>query len=147
MRLVLLALGTLLLTGCSATLSLEPAAEANDPNCAEVMVRLPQELGEHSERHTNAQATAAWGDPTAVILRCGLEPVVVSDLPCVTAGEVDWLVDDSLAPNYRFISFARFPAVEVIVDSERASGVTSLELLSRAVSQIPATAYCSAIGG
>ncbi len=147
MRLVLLALGTLLLTGCSATVSLEPAAEANDPNCAEVMVRLPQELGEHFERLTNAQATAAWGDPTAVILRCGLEPVVVSDLPCVTAGEVDWLVDDSLAPNYRFISFARFPAVEVIVDSERASGVTSLELLSRAVSQIPATAYCSAIGG
>jgi hypothetical protein len=147
MRLVLLALGTLLLTGCSATVSLEPAAEANDPNCAEVMVRLPQELGEHFERHTNAQATAAWGDPTAVILRCGLEPVVVSDLPCVTAGEVDWLVDDSLAPNYRFISFARFPAVEVIVDSERASGVTSLELLSRAVSEIPATAYCSAIGG
>jgi hypothetical protein len=147
MRLVLLALGTLLLTGCSATVSLEPAAEANDPNCAEVMVRLPQELGEHFERLTNAQATAAWGDPTAVILRCGLEPVVVSDLPCVTAGEVDWLVDDSLAPNYRFTSFARFPAVEVIVDSERASGVTSLELLSRAVSQIPATAYCSAIGG
>jgi hypothetical protein len=147
MRLVLLALGTLLLTGCSATVSLEPAAEANDPSCAEVMVRLPNELGEHSERYTNSQATAAWGDPTAVILRCGLAPVFASELPCVTAGDVDWLVDESLAPNYRFISFARSPAVEVIVDSERASGVTSLELLSRSVSQIPATAYCSAIGG
>ena len=69
----------------------------------------------------------------------------VSTLPCVTAGDVDWLVDDSDAPNYRFISYARFPAVEVIVDSENASGVTALESLAQAVAQIPATKVCTEI--
>lgn len=124
-------------------MSLEPASDSNNPACAEVMVRLPSELGGLEERYTNAQATAAWGEPAAVILRCGLEEVSVSTLPCVTAGDIDWLVDDSQAPNYRFISFARSPAVEVIVDSAAASGVTSLELLSRAVSEIPASAFCT----
>ena len=108
------------------------------------MVRLPSELGGLTERYTNAQATAAWGDPAAVLLRCGLDPVEISALPCVSAGGIDWLVDDSEAPNYRFISYARTPAVEVIVDSDNASGITSLESLAAAVSQLPATKACLA---
>jgi hypothetical protein len=79
------------------------------------------------------------------LLRCGLEGVEVSTLPCVTAGEVDWLVDDSEAPNYRFISYARYPAVEVIVDSSMASGITTLEGLSQAVAKIPATKACTEV--
>ena len=133
----------LALTGCAATVNLEPAEGSNDPACAEVMVRLPSQLGGLEERYTNAQATAAWGDPAAVLLRCGLEPVEVSALPCVTAGGIDWLVDDALAPSYRFISYARYPAVEVIVDSNSASGITSLEGLAAAVSQLPATKFCT----
>lgn len=136
-----------LLSGCAATVNLEAAPDSNDPLCAEVMVRLPDLLGEHQQRLTNSQATAAWGDPTAVILRCGLEPVTVSTLPCVTAGGVDWLVDDAQAPNFRFISYARDPGVEVIVDSLVASGVTSLEQLSRAVEQIPASTICTELTG
>lgn len=131
------------LSGCAATVNLEPAEGSNDPACAEVMVRLPSQLGDLHERYTNAQATAAWGDPAAVLLRCGLEPVEVSPLPCVSAGGVDWLVDDALAPSYRFISYARYPTVEVIVDSDNASGITSLEGLAAAVSQLPATKVCT----
>jgi hypothetical protein len=74
-----------------------------------------------------------------------LEAVEVSQLSCVTAGGVDWLVDDSKAPSYRFISFARNPAVEVIVDSEKASGVGALEALANAVSKIPASKICTEI--
>jgi hypothetical protein len=45
---------------------------------------------------------------TAVIGRCGLPEVKISARPCVTAGgRVDWLVDYSRKPTYRFISFAR----------------------------------------
>lgn len=131
-------------TGCTATVNLDPAKGSNDPLCAEVMVRLPSELGGLTERYTNAQATAAWGDPAAVLLRCGLDPVELSPLPCVSAGGIDWLVDDSKAPNYRFISFARTPAVEVIVDSNIASGITSLESIAAAISQLPATKACLA---
>ena len=144
MRFLVASLALLTLSGCAATVNLEPAEDSNNPGCAEVMVRLPSQLGGLQERYTNAQATAAWGDPAAVLLRCGLEPVEVSTLPCVSAGGIDWLVDDSLAPSYRFISYARFPAVEVVVDSDNASGVTSLEGIAGAVAQLPATKACLA---
>jgi hypothetical protein len=144
MRFLVAAMALLTLSGCAATVNLEPAADSNNPGCAEVMVRLPSQLGGLPERYTNAQATAAWGDPAAVLLRCGLEPVEVSALPCVSAGGIDWLVDDSLAPSYRFISYARFPAVEVVVDSDNASGITSLEGIAGAVAQLPATKACLA---
>ena len=144
MRFLVATLALLTLGGCATTVNLEPAANSNDPGCAEVMVRLPSQLGGLQERYTNAQATAAWGDPAAVLLRCGLEPVEVSTLPCVSAAGIDWLVDDSLAPSYRFISYARFPAVEVIVDSDNASGITSLEGIAGAVAQLPATKACLA---
>jgi hypothetical protein len=107
------------------------------------VVRLPDSIENANRRETNAQSTAAWGDPAKVIFRCGLDPVTVSSLSCVTASDVDWLVDDSKAPNYRFISFARKPAVEVIVNSKSASGVTALDELASAVKQIPSTARCS----
>jgi hypothetical protein len=144
MRFLVASLAILTLSGCAATVNLEPAEDSNNPGCAEVMVRLPSQLGGLQERYTNAQATAAWGDPAAVLLRCGLEPVEVSTLPCVTAAGIDWLVDDSLAPSYRFISYARFPAVEVVVDSDNASGITSLEGIAGAVAQLPATKSCLA---
>ena len=144
MRFLVASLALLTLSGCAATVNLEPAEDSNNPGCAEVMVRLPSQLGGLQERYTNAQATAAWGDPAAVLLRCGLEPVEVSTLPCVTAAGIDWLVDDSLAPSYRFISYARFPAVEVVVDSDNASGITSLEGVAGAVAQLPATKACLA---
>lgn len=132
-----------LLTGCASTVSLEAAPNSNDPLCAEVSVRYPNQIGDLESRNTNSQATSAWGDPARILVRCGLEPVEISSLPCVTAGEIDWLVDETQAPNYRFISFGRNPAVEVIVDSENASGVTALESLAMAVSKIPATKTCS----
>ena len=144
MRFLVASLALLTLSGCAATVNLEPAEDSNNPGCAEVMVRLPSQLGGLQERYTNAQATAAWGDPAAVLLRCGLEPVEVSTIPCVTAAGIDWLVDDSLAPSYRFISYARFPAVEVVVDSDNASGITSLEGIAGAVAQLPATKSCLA---
>ena len=136
---------TLLLAGCTQAVSLEAAEDANNPACAEVMVRLPAALGEHEIRYTNAQATAAWGNPAAVLLRCGLEPVEVSALPCVTAGSTDWLVDESQAPNFRFISYATTPAVEVVVNSEQASGVTTLEGLSQALNVLPRAKVCTSL--
>ena len=144
MRFLVATLALITLGGCATTVNLEPAANSNDPGCAEVMVRLPSQLGGLQARYTNAQATAAWGDPAAVLLRCGLEPVEVSTLPCVSAAGIDWLVDDSLAPSYRFISYARFPAIEVVVDSNNASGITSLESIAGAVAMLPATKACLA---
>jgi hypothetical protein len=125
--------------------TLEPAEDANNAECAEVIVRLPDELAGEQKRRVNAQSTAAWGEPVAVILRCGLEPVEVSALPCVSAGDIDWLVDDANAPSFRFISYARFPATEVIIDSTKLAGVTVLEQLSSTIGILPATNRCTEI--
>ena len=139
----LLAAGTL--TACTPIISLEAAADSNNPACAEVSVRLPATVANEAKRSTDAQATGAWGNPTAVILRCGLEPVEVSILPCVTASGVDWLVDESAKPSYRFITFGRNPATEVIVDSNKVAGVSVLDELSSAIQSIQATKACSAV--
>lgn len=133
---------TLSLSACSPTVSLEPAADANNPGCAEVIVRLPDAVDGQERRSTNAQSTAAWGNPATVILRCGIEPVEISTLPCVTASGVDWIVDDSAKPSFRFISFGRTPALEVIVDSENAVGVNALDSLAEAVKSIEPTKKC-----
>jgi len=141
-RSVILFLCAPVLTGCAATVVITPADDANNPNCAEVIVRLPQETSTLTKRSTNSQSTAAWGSPVAVTLRCGLEPVMVSELPCVTAGGVDWIVDESGKPNYRFVSFGRNPATEIIIDSEKVSGATVLEDLGQAVQFTPSSKKC-----
>ena len=134
----------LAITGCAATVSLDPAPDSNNAACAEVSVRLPPQIDTLERRQTDAQATGAWGTPAAIIERCGLPQVLVSKLPCITAGGVDWLVDDSAKPSYRFISFARNPATEVIVDSKKASGASALDAIGPAVSHIDTTDHCLA---
>jgi len=133
---------TVSLSACSPTVSLEPAADANNPGCADVIVRLPDGVDGQERRTTNAQSTAAWGNPATVILRCGIEPVEISTLPCVTASGVDWIIDESAKPSFRFISFGRTPALEVIVDSENAVGVNVLDSLAQAVKSIEPTKNC-----
>jgi len=145
LQLSIAGLALVFLTGCAPMVALEPAEDANNAECAEIIVRLPDELAGLPERRVNAQSTAAWGEPPAVILRCGLEPVEVSSLVCVTASDIDWLLDESEAPNYRFISFARSPATEVIVDSTVVAGVTVLEELAASISVLDATKRCTEV--
>jgi hypothetical protein len=132
----------LLLSGCATTVHLEPAKEANAATCANLMVRLPDTADNLERRSTDAQSTAAWGDPAAVIFRCGLPEVTVSTLKCVSSEGVDWLVDPTDAPNYRFITFGRSPASEVIIDSRKAVGVNVLDGLASTIKYQEATKTC-----
>ena len=126
------------LSACTSTVSLQAAPASNDPGCAAISVRLPSDVDGNAQRPTDAQATSAWGNPTRIILRCGLPEVKASTLICTTIGGVDWLVDPSQAPSYRFITFGRNPATEVIVDYKHASGVSTIDALSQAVAAGPA---------
>ena len=137
------ALLALALTGCVPTVSMQPETLANDPSCAEVSVRLPQTLAGETRRWTDAQATAAWGDPSAILLTCGLTPPGPTTLPCSDVGGVDWIIDDSEAPNYRFTTFGRTPAVQVYLDYDRVSSGDALRELSRAVSELPVDGECT----
>ncbi|MGL4339145.1 MAG: DUF3515 domain-containing protein [Rhodoglobus sp.] len=142
-------------TACSAVVTLEPAKDAANPACADVLVRLPATVDGLSSRETDAQATAAWGTPEAVLLRCGVPtPAPTATLPCITVDGVDWLRDDSKEPNFVFTTYGRSPAVEVIIDSDGnastdgdgVSGFETLKDLAASVSEIPATRACVAPG-
>lgn len=139
-----LALVLLAITGCSNNVTLDPAEMANDPSCADVTVRLPDEIAGVTRRWTDAQATGAWGSPVAVILTCGLKPSGPSDRPCVTFGGVDWLVADQANKVQEFLSFGRTPAVEVVV--ARDAGIdfaAALEALGPAVASLPKDGECT----
>jgi hypothetical protein len=139
----LVALGLITLQGCAPTVRLEAAPEANAVECANMMVRLPDDLAGLERRSVNAQSTAAWGDPTAVIVRCGLPKPPPSTLPCASVDGVDWLIDDSDRPRYVFRTYGLDPSTEVIVDSEVVSGTEVLDELPGAVgSQSAPVAKC-----
>ena len=128
------------MVGCSGTIAMSAAPDANNPACADVMVRLPSEVDGQARRWTDAQATGAWGAPKAhIVMACGLEEPGPSILPCQEVSAVDWLIDDSEAPRYRFTTYGRTPAVEVYLDSEVVSGQATLSALGRAVSMLPRT--------
>lgn len=135
------ALATSLLSGCAQPVPMQPAADATNPDCAEIIVRLPDAIDEYLQRETNAQGTGAWGAPAAILLKCGVPIPGPSALPCFTIKGVDWLRDGSEAPNYIFTTYGRDPAVQVIIDGDRASS-NALSALGNAVGSLPATSEC-----
>lgn len=140
----LVALAPLVAAGCAGTVSLEAAPEANAYACAEISVRLPDEIAGLERRSTNAQATAAWGDPASIIFRCGIPAVGPSELPCFTIDGVDWLLDESDAPLYVFTTYGRDPATEVIVDNDVVRGPEALRPISERVAVTEADRECLA---
>ena len=133
------------LAGCSATVHIEPADDANNPACAAVSVLLPNNLGGFDRVWTDAQATGAWGDPT-IVLRCGVEPPAPSTLNCTTLGGVDWLVLDQEENRQRLITYGRDPAIEVnIRRGEEIDFATVVDKLSSSIQSglAPATANCT----
>lgn len=147
-RVLVAALSPALLLGlvaCSPAVPMKPAEDATNPLCADVIVRLRTvpAIETFERRTTDAQATGAWGNPSVILLRCGVPVPGPSTLQCATVKGVDWLRDDSQAPNYIFTTYGRDPAVEVIVNGDEASGTEALIALSNAVGSIPATRACT----
>ena len=139
----LLALALAALTACAPIVTLDPAPDATNPDCADVSVRLPKSVAGEPLRETNAQATAAWGNPASILLHCGVTVPGPSTLVCVTVRGIDWLYDPSGAPNYAFTTFGRDPATQVIVNGDRASGTNALTDLAPAIGSITATRQCT----
>lgn len=143
LRSAALAVTVLALAGCTQIVALSPAEDAKNAACAEVVVRLPEQVAGFEQRKTDAQGTGAWGDPTAIILYCGVPvPDPTSELPCRTVDGVDWLIDDSEAPNYILTTYGRDPAIQVIVDNERVGGGSVATDLAPVIRLIPADRQC-----
>lgn len=133
------------LTGCASDVPMHSAEHANDPACADVIVRLPEKIADLARRTTNAQATGAWGDPVGVELVCGIEPSGPTTDECVSVNGVDWIIDRSREPLYRFEAYGRTPGLEVIVDSERASGTEAVVALGSVAKLLPQERHCTSL--
>ena len=133
------------LTGCAGDVPMDAADNSNDPACADVTVRLPDTVATLEKRTTNAQATGAWGDPAGVMLRCGVEPSGPTTDECVSVNGVDWIIDRENAPLYRFEAYGRSPGVEVIVNSELASGTEAVLDLGAVMQYLPQERECTSL--
>lgn len=138
------------LAGCARTIGVEVAPDAADPLCAEVLLAVPDELGlDLPKVPTNAQATAAWGEPGgAVTMRCGVAQLgPSSDCQEVDSGDgtaVDWIVTTDDNGTWSFVTYGREPAVEVIVPPAVTEdhSTSFIADLADAVTRVPATKEC-----
>ncbi|MGG5171562.1 DUF3515 domain-containing protein [Pseudarthrobacter sp. J1738] len=135
----MLAAGTL--SACSPTVNVTAAKDAANPECAKMMVALPDTLGDQKLRATNAQATAAWGDPSQVVLRCGVNPPGPTTDRCVTVNGVDWVIKEG-NPAWTLTTFGRVPATEILMDPNKISSATVLAELAAPAAKIPAGNKC-----
>ncbi|WP_422390010.1 DUF3515 family protein [Arthrobacter sp. N1] len=140
---LLAAAATLLvvLPGCTSVVDVDPAADAANAACADVMIALPPLVAENEQRDTNSQATSAWGDPSRVVLRCGVVVPGPTTDPCVTVNDVDWVVREG-DPAWTATTYGRDPAVEVLFDPEEVASSTVLVELGDAVSRVEQTRAC-----
>jgi hypothetical protein len=133
------------LAGCSSAVPLDAADDAKNVACAAIVVALPDTVASQEKRETTSQGTGAWGDPTSVTLRCGVAIPGPSTLPCVLVGSVYWIRDDANAPDYRFTTYGREPAVQVVVDQDVVSPGVALYDLESAVRATTVTGQCTEI--
>ena len=131
----------LVLTSCSPVVDVTPAKDAANAACAPMMLALPDAIGDAKLRKTNAQATAAWGDPSQVILRCGVNVPGPTTDRCVSVNNVDWVIKEG-DPVWTLTTFGREPATEILMDPDKTSSATVLADLSAAALKIPATRKC-----
>ncbi|MBA8990689.1 hypothetical protein FHW23_001935 [Curtobacterium pusillum] len=124
------------LTGCTNAVAMSPAPSANAAACAAAQVRLPAAVDTKFDlRNTNAQSTAAWGDPEVALYHCGVAVPTVSDLPCFSLSGVDWIRDDR-GKRIIYTTFGRSPAVQIVIDSTKTTNQV-VQDVTDAVSTLP----------
>ena len=135
------AVSVLTLAACSPVVDVKPAADAANAACAPMMVSLPDTIGDAGLRKTNSQATAAWGDPSVLILRCGVNVPGPTTDRCVTVNDVDWVIKEG-DPVWTLTTYGREPATEILMDPNKISSATVLADLAPAAAKIKAVRKC-----
>ncbi|WP_016998321.1 DUF3515 domain-containing protein [Kocuria atrinae] len=142
-----MALGGLLLAGCGSPVSVDGAPHNTDPACASAMLAMPETMGDLDQRATTSQGTTAYGDPSGVIVRCGVEPPAPTTDPCTNVNGVDWLISEVEGQDnqWRAVSYGRSPAVEMLFDTSRVPSSTAIVEAGSAVAQIPQESTCLSV--
>jgi len=110
------------LTACAQAVVVDPADNAADPVCAEIILGAPNELAGFKKLKTTAQATTAWGDEEnpPVVLRCGVELLEPTTDECIgiappRGGEdIDWVITNE-EEEWVFTTYGRIPGLELSV--------------------------------
>lgn len=145
-RLVPLAAASMLvLTACAPSVTITAAADANNPACAPMMVALPDSLADAKRRTTTSQATAAWGEPSLVVLRCGVPVPGPTTDKCVSVNGVDWILRQK-GTTWTITTYGRNPAAELVLEENTIPSDTVLTQISAAAAKIPATGGCVGTG-
>lgn len=145
----------LLLTACSSSVNLDAAPDAANPNCAKAMIAMPDELAGFKQRETTAQGTSAWGDPTAIVVKCGVSiEQPVTDV-CAEVNGVDWIIkptedadsqgvspEQSATGTWTATTFGRTPAIQVTFNADQVPSSTLLSGINSAVQQIDQSQQC-----
>ncbi|WP_253182659.1 DUF3515 family protein [Arthrobacter sp. SW1] len=131
----------LVLTACTPAVDVKAAADAANPACAPMMVALPDAIGDAKLRKTNSQATAAWGEPSQVILRCGVNVPPPTTDRCVSVNDIDWVIKEG-NPVWTLTTYGREPATEILMDPNVISSATVLADLAQAAGKIKAVRHC-----
>ncbi|MDQ0820471.1 hypothetical protein QFZ79_002763 [Arthrobacter sp. V4I6] len=139
--LALAAVAALAFTACAPVVDVTPAKDSANAACAPMMVALPDSIGEAKLRRTNSQGTAAWGEPSLVILRCGVNVPGPTTDRCVSVNGVDWVIKEG-DPVWTLTTFGREPATEILMDPDKISSATVLADLSASASKITSTRGC-----
>ncbi|MDQ6755064.1 MAG: DUF3515 domain-containing protein [Actinomycetota bacterium] len=131
----------LALSACTPAVDVASAKDSTNPACSPMMVALPDTLADAPLRATTSQATAAWGNPSLVILRCGVNPPGPTTDVCVSVKGVDWVIKEG-NPSWTLTSYGRIPATEIVLDPNKIASNTVLVELANAVGKIPQTRHC-----
>lgn len=134
--------------GCTPPVTVPVAPEAQLPDCARIVLALPDELAGMDRRQTSSQATRAWGADNPITLRCGVEPPSPTTETCTTADDlqgnsVDWVSIEG-ERGWTFTTYGRHPAVEVFVPAAIADERSTSFLLDLgpAMQRVEATRHC-----
>lgn len=131
----------LALTACAPSVTMTESKDSNNPACAPMMVALPDSLADAKRRTTTAQATAAWGEPSVVVLRCGVTVPGPTTDKCVTVNGVDWVIKEGDG-SWTFTTYGRTPATELTLEENKVPSDTVLTQISAAAAKIPAKGGC-----
>lgn len=137
--LVLLAVAT----GCSSGVEVTPPPGATSAACQRMSALWPQTVSNQQvvKSSSDSPAVHSWGDP-AIIARCGVTSSGPTTQDCIDASGVDW-VAQKLSDGYRFTTFGRTPAIEVLVPSAYAPEPLVLPAFAKAARSIPqGTHHC-----
>jgi hypothetical protein len=111
-----------------------------------MMVLLPQFVADAPKRETTSQATAAWGDPAKVILRCGVPVPAPTTDQCVSVNGVDWVLRQQKdSSTWTATTYGRKPATELVFDPDKVAESSVLADLADAAAKIPQTHKCLSV--